>query len=140
QIARIEGWRLSLQLGQRLEQIPAGLGEKNQKPKDQKNGKNIPSAEQAGPAANRNWDEYAHALDQLSETVVTKLSRNRERAGAGGHGFGDPTNTPDTAGPNSYCFLPHQNAKNDDVGLPPRPCHNPPFQRSSRLQYAYRTT
>jgi hypothetical protein len=78
---------LSLQLGQRLEQIPAGLGEKNQKPKDQKNGKNIPSAEQAGPAANRNWDEYAHALDQLSETVVTKLSRNRERAGAGGHGL-----------------------------------------------------
>src|SRR4029077_9805800 len=78
QIARIErGW-LPLQFGQGLEKIPACFAEKNQKAKDQKNGENIPSTEQTGPAANRNWDEYAHALGQLSETAVTKpQSRNR---------------------------------------------------------------
>ena len=89
-----------MQFSQRLEKIPTCFAEKNQKAEDQKNGENIPSTEQTGPAANRNWDEYAHALGQLSETAVTKpqsqnpshktevtkprvtkLSRNRERAG-----------------------------------------------------------
>jgi hypothetical protein len=67
-----------LQFGQGLEKIPACFAEKNQKAKDQKNGENIPSAEQTGPAANRNWDEYAHALGHLSEIAVTKpKSQNR---------------------------------------------------------------
>jgi hypothetical protein len=81
-----------LQFGQRFEKIPACLAEKNQKAKDQKDGENVPSAEQTGPAANRNGDEYAHALVQLSEIAVTKLSRNRKRAGAGCH-VSSPNNT-----------------------------------------------
>jgi hypothetical protein len=41
-----------LQFGQGFEEIPACLAEKNQKPEDQKNGENVPSAEQTGPATN----------------------------------------------------------------------------------------
>ena len=52
EIAWIERGRLPLQFGQWYEKIPACLGEKNQKPEDQENGENVPSAEQTGPAAN----------------------------------------------------------------------------------------
>src|SRR5262249_61619189 len=72
QIARIERWRLSLQLGQRLEQIPAGLGGKNQKPKDQKKGKNIPSAEKTGPTAKRKWEGNTHSFGPPTENLVQK--------------------------------------------------------------------
>ena len=92
-----------MQFGQGLEKIPACFAEKNQKAEDQKNGENIPSTEQTGPAANRNWDEYAHALGQLLETAVakpgvtkpgvTKLSRNRERAGPAVTACEFPNNT-----------------------------------------------
>jgi hypothetical protein len=89
-----------LQFSQRLEKIPTCFAEKNQKAEDQKNGENIPSTEQTGPAANRNWDEYTHALGQLSEIAVTKpnhktrsliaghktVEKSRARR-AGGHGL-----------------------------------------------------
>src|SRR5262249_19644113 len=42
--------------------------QENQQPENKENGKDIPSAEQTGPTANRNWDEYAHVLGQISES------------------------------------------------------------------------
>ncbi len=60
QIARIERWRLRLQLGERLEQMAACLAEEHQKTEDQKKRENVPSAEQPDQTPDGNWDVYAH--------------------------------------------------------------------------------
>jgi hypothetical protein len=57
-----------LQFGQGFEKASARSSQENQQPENKENGKDIPSTEQTGPTANRNWDEYAHVLGQISES------------------------------------------------------------------------
>ena len=84
QVARIERRRLLLQLGQGSNRWRLASPRNTRRPRIKKYGEDIPSAEQAGPAPDRNWDDHSHVFGPVirRNRVVTKLSWNsRPRRG-----------------------------------------------------------
>ena len=71
QMRGVERQRLLLQLGERLQQIAAGLAQERQEPEDQEDREQIPSREQARPAADGNWHDHAHVRDSESRLPLS---------------------------------------------------------------------
>ena len=80
QMRGVERQRLLLQLGERLQQVPTRLGQERQEPEDQEDREQLPSREQARPAADGNWHDHAHVRDSDSRLPLSHhLHENRGR-------------------------------------------------------------